>query len=119
MASILRFWPLLFLIPFVGFGFFSLFYPQRVMQFIGRMMNPLDMDDETLDHIPTIPGIRKLLLGNRSNSEFINTMKHHPEELRYHLAWARIFGFLMLLMIFLSLCVALLVIESGAVNLKY
>lgn len=119
MASILRFWSLLFLIPFVGVGFVSLFYPQRVMQFIGHMMNPLGMDDDALDRMPTIPGSKKWLFGNRTWSEFINTMKYHPEELRYRLALIRVFGFLMLLMIFLSLCVALLVIESGTVNLKY
>jgi len=114
MDLISQWWPLLLLIPFVCLAIVALVFPQKIMRFLGRLMNPLGMDDDSLDRIPMIPGTEKWLLGGRSWSEFLNTMKENPEEFRYRLIWFRIVGFLFLIMVLFTLWLLSLAIRSGA-----
>ncbi len=97
-------WPLLLWIPFVFLGIVFLFFPEKVLRFLASFGNPLGMDDDSLDNIPTIPGTNKWLLGGRSWSEFLRTMKERPEELRYRMIWIRIVGLAFLMMILFGLC---------------
>ena len=107
MERISQLWPLLLLIPVVFLGIVFLVFPQRIMRFLAIFGNPLNMDDDSLDNIPTIPGTEKWLLGGRTWSEFLRTMKERPEELRYRMLWFRFFGFMVLAMALFTLCLIL------------
>ena len=104
MDRISQLWPLLLTIPFVCIGIIALFFPQKLMRFLASFGNPLGMDDDSLDNIPTVPGTEKWLLGGRSWSEFLRTMKEHPEELRYRMIWIRMVGLAFLMAISFGLC---------------
>jgi len=109
MDRVSQLWPLLLLIPIVFLGIVFLVFPQKIMRFLAIFGNPLGMDDDSLDNIPTIPGTNKLL-GGRSWSEFLKTMQEHPEELRYRMIWIRVVGLAFLLGVLFTLCLVPLAI---------
>lgn len=117
MERISQLWPLLFLIPVMFLGIVFLVFPQKIMRFLAFFGNPLGMDDDSLDNIPTVPGTQKWLFGGRTWSEFLRTMREKPEELRYRMLWIRILGFAFLLMVLLGLCLLSLAIRARALTI--
>jgi len=101
------------LLIFCCLGVILFVFPKKIMRFLAEYVRFFG----TAGDMPMVPGT-KILTGGRTWSEFIRTMREQPEELRYLLLWYRIFGFLILSMIFLTICGLLYLINVGVMEIQ-
>lgn len=92
----------------------ALVFPHKIVRFMGREMNPLDMSDDELDNIVEIPVFERWMRGGNSKSEFVNKAKNRPEELGYLVIWIRGLGLVTLVMVLFSLCLLTIALRQGA-----
>ncbi len=100
------------LLIFCCIAVIMLIFPKKVLRFFAEYTRFFGADGD----MPMLPGT-KLLTGGRTWSEYIRTMREQPEELRYLLLWSRVFGFFVLVMIFLTVCGLLYLINIGLIEI--
>ncbi len=100
------------LLIFCCIAVIMLIFPKKVLRFFAEYIRFFGADGD----MPMLPGT-KLLTGGRTWPEYIRTMREQPEKLRHLLLWSRVFGFFVLIMIFLTVCGLLYLINIGLIEI--